>query len=115
MLETTIKAMTVQYGEPTRVRKKVAAWNVTAHLGVVVQLDSPSYGKDVHVWLPHFSHAKEVPQNTISYPADKGRHSGTYASPELQKGKPALRVTVKTNSELTGLISYINALRQFKA
>lgn len=115
MLKTTIKAMTDQYGEPTRVRKKVAAWNVTAHLGVVVQLDSPSYGKDVHVWLPHFTHAKTMPQNALPYPADKGRHSGTYASPELQKGKPALRVTVKTNSELTGLISYINSLRQFKA
>ena len=115
MLKTTIKAMTEHYGEPIRVRKKVAAWNVTAHLGVVVQLDSPSYGKDVHVWLAHFTHAKTVPQNTLAYPADKGRHSGTYASPELQKGKPALRVTVKTNSELTGLISYINSLRQFKA
>ncbi len=115
MLDTTIKAMIEQYGEPVRVRKKVAAWNVTAHFGVVVQLDSPQFGKDVHVWIPYFTHAKTLPQNTLPYPADKGRHSGTYASPELGKGKPALRVTVKTKSELTGLITYIDALKQFKA
>ncbi len=107
--------MTEQYGEPIKVKVKVAVWNVTAHFGVVVQLDSPNKGEDVHVWIPHFTHAQTMPQNTLPYPADKGRHSGTYVFPSLQRGKPALRITVKTNNELTGLISYINALRQFKA
>lgn len=115
MLKTTIKAMTEQYGKFVRETMYVMEWNVTAHFGVVVQKDSPQKGQITYVWLPHFSHANTIPKNTTKYPAGKGRHSGTYGAPELQKGKPALRVTVKTNSELTGLISYINALRQFQA
>jgi len=115
MLKTTIKAMTEQYGKFVRETMYVMEWNVTSHIGIVVQKDSPKKGQITYVWLPHFSHANTVPKNTTKYPVGKGRHSGTYVAPSLEKGKPALRVTVNTKAELTELISYIDALRHFKA
>ena len=103
-----------EFGSPSRDRKKVKAWDIASDLGVVVQLDQPNRENAAYIWLPHPGDGRLVPGIAKEYPGESGRngrHSGTFASPGLEPGKPVLKLTIRDEQELSNTIEYIHALR----
>jgi hypothetical protein len=103
-----------EFGSPSRQRVKVKAWNITSGLDAVVQLDFPNKENAAYVWLPHPGDGQTVPEIAKEYPAEagrEGRHSGTFASPGLEPGKPVLKLTIRDAQELSDTIEYIRALK----
>lgn len=88
---------------------KVKAWNVTANLGIVLQVDQPRHGDAAFIWLP-YPRCGAIPEIALEYAGESGRHSGTYPAPGLARGEPALKAIVRTAAELDGLIKYIKAM-----
>lgn len=116
MIKTAINTITAHFGEPVRRRDKVLAWAINDNFGLVVERNTPEKGHYANIWIPHFSYAKTLPNNIAKqYKAGQGRHSNTYASTGLEKGKPAIKIKVKNGMELADLISYVDALKHFKA
>lgn len=115
MLKITLTTLIKHYGEAVRGTDKVLAWRITDTFEVVAERNVPEKGHYANVWLPHFSYAKTLPNNVLLYPKGKGRHSNTYASRGLEKGKPALKIKIKNSMELAELISYIDALKHLRA
>jgi len=114
MLKTkVIEAFTKLYGEPSRITKKVTAWAVTENIGVVVQTDQPNLDDHAYVWLPYPPDNESLPEIALEYAAESGRHSNTYASAGLERGKPALKLFVTSDKELENLILYIDAFKTF--
>ncbi|MDH2420401.1 hypothetical protein [Cobetia amphilecti] len=104
-----IERITKEFGSPARVTVKVTGWNVGDNLGVVVQTDQPNKENQVFVWLPYPPDSELLPKIALEYAAESGRHSNTYPSPGLEKGKPALKLIVSGDEELDDLIDYIMA------
>jgi hypothetical protein len=98
-----------EFGEPKRSRLKVNAWQPNG-IGVVLQVDQPNRDPAAYIWLPYPEDGEIIPEIALQYAAETGRHSGTYASMGLEKGKPALKLIVRTNRELDQTINYIKAM-----
>lgn len=98
-----------EFGLARRKTIKVSAWE-SGELGVVLQTDQPNREAAAFIWLPYPSEGEAVPEIALEYAAKSGRHSGTYASKGLEKGKPALKLIVRTNRELDQTIEYITAM-----
>lgn len=99
-----------EFGAPSRSVVKVRAWEIGRDLGVVVQMDQPNKEHAAFVWLPYPEPGQPVPEIALEYPAESGRHSGTYASPGLGRGEPALKLTIRNAQELEDTVSYIRAM-----
>ena len=108
-----IERISNEFGSPDRITVKVTAWNIGINLGVVVQTDQPNKDDHAFVWLPYPPDYESVPEIALEYAAESGRHSNTYPSPGLEKGKPALKLFVTSTQELDDLISYIKAFKSF--
>lgn len=104
---TARERLAAEFGEPARQTNKVAAWG--KNLGVVRQIDQPNREAASYIWLPHPGHGATIPEIALEYPAESGRNSGTYASKGLEKGKPSLKLTVRTESGLRQTIAYVRA------
>jgi hypothetical protein len=111
--DQVIKKITKEFGLPSRKIVKITAWNITNDLGVVVQTDQPNKEDYAFVWLPYPPDTESLPEIALEYAAESGRHSNTYASPGLERGKPALKLVVTSSQELDDLISYIKAFKSF--
>lgn len=115
LINKSIELLNKEFGEPTRTTLKVNAWNVRIDIGVVLQIDQPTVGNGAHIWIPYPPDGQPIPEMALQYPGDAGRHSNTYPSPGLKKGLPALKLIIKSESELIDSISYIKALRNSTA
>jgi hypothetical protein len=111
--DKVIERITKEFGLPSREIVKITAWNITNSLGVVVQTDQPNKEDYAFVWLPYPPDTESLPEIALEYAAESGRHSNIYASPGLERGKPALKLVVTSSQELDDLISYINAFKSF--
>ena len=111
--EKVIEKITSEFGEPSRVTAKVSAWEVNDNLGIVVEKDNPNRVDHAYVWLPYPPDFESVPEIALEYPAGTGRHSNTYASVGLEKGKPALKLIITNLQELEDVILYIHAFKAF--
>ncbi|SLM28482.1 Stress protein (modular protein) [Desulfamplus magnetovallimortis] len=108
-----IERITKEFGSPARETVKVTAWDVGEDLGVVVQTDQPNKENQAFVWLPYPPDSESLPEIALEYAAESGRHSNTYPSPGLERGRPALKLIVTSDEELDDLISYIKAFKTF--
>jgi 5-methylcytosine-specific restriction endonuclease McrA len=99
-----------EFGAPVRDVVKVKSWNLSDRVGVVLQMDQPTRGETALLWLPHPGDGHSVPDLAIEYPAEAGRHSGTYPAPGLGRGEPALKLVIRTSQELEDTISYARAM-----
>ncbi|MCQ8127486.1 HNH endonuclease [Methylomonas rivi] len=108
-----IERITKEFGTPSRQTVKVTAWEIGSNLGVVVQTDQPNKEDQAFVWLPYPPDSESVPEIALEYAAESGRHSNTYPSAGLERGKPALKLIVTSTQELDDLISYIQAFKAF--
>jgi hypothetical protein len=100
-----------EFGNAARATKKLVAWHLSDDRSVAVQIDLPVGADSAMVWLPYPPNRALLPQNAQVYEAGVGRHSNTYPSPGLDRGKRVLKVTITTDSELNNLVGYINASR----
>lgn len=112
--DQVIERIINEFGMPSRETVKVTAWDLQNNLGVVVQTDQPNRDDYAFVWLPYPPDSESLPEIALEYAAESGRHSNTYPSPGLEKGKPALKLIVTSLEELDDLISYINAFKSFQ-
>jgi len=112
--DQVIERIKNEFGVPSRETVKVTAWDLQSNLGVVVQTDQPNRDDYAFVWLPYPPDSESLPEIALEYAAESGRHSNTYPSPGLEKGKPALKLIVTSPEELDDLISYINAFKSFQ-
>lgn len=111
LMSRAAEVLTEELGSPSRETVKVIAWNARPDLGVVLQIDQPNREQGAFIWLPYPPDGQPVPEVALEYPGESGRHSNTYPSPGLERGLPALKLAVKTESELAQTISFIRALR----
>jgi HNH endonuclease len=110
-LARTLELFTTEFGEPSRKTVKVSAWNLRPDVGIVVQVDQPTREQGALVWLPYPEDGQTIPEIALEYPGEAGRHSNTYPSPGLKRGLPALRLFIRSESELADTINYIKAYR----
>lgn len=73
-------------------------------------MDQPTRENDAYVWLPHPGDGQAVPEIALEYPGEAGRHSGTYPATGLERGRPALKITIHSADELDQIVGYIRAL-----
>lgn len=106
---TVIERLGIEFGQPSRVTKKVTAFDLGG-IGLVVENGERKREDAASVWLPYPPDNGVLPEMALEYPGESGRHSGTYASPGLEKGKPALKLVLRTEQELEDIVSYIRAL-----
>ncbi|BCL61910.1 hypothetical protein DGMP_26030 [Desulfomarina profundi] len=111
--DQVIERILNEFGEPSRTTAKVKAWDITQEIGLVIQTDSPNKVDHAFVWLPYPPENGEIPEVALEYAGETGRHSNTYASPGLEKGKPALKLIITSPNELDDLIQYIIAYKSF--
>jgi hypothetical protein len=96
---------------PSRETVKIKAWDACSGLGVVVQVDQPNREQAAYVWIPYPPDNQPIPEFALEYPGEAGRHSNTYPSPGLRRGLPALKLVIRTESELNDALKYICAFR----
>lgn len=106
-----VERISREFGEPARSLKKIKAWNVTSQLGVVVEIDQPKREDIATVWLPYPNEGQAIPEIAHQYPGETGRHSNTYASPGLEKGKPVLKIKISNCRQLEDTIKYVQAMK----
>lgn len=111
ILNDVLDAFYKEFGTPSRETKKVKAWDILSNLGLVVQVDQPNGGQAAYVWIPYTSGDQPIPEFALEYRGEAGRHSNTYPSPGLGRGLPALKLTIRTRSELNDTLRYIRAFR----
>lgn len=109
--DRVIDRITNEFGQPSRTTLKVTAFEIGNEFGVVVQTDQPANGNKALVWLPYPPDGESIPEIALEYAGESGRHSNTYASSGLERGKPALKLFVTSDKELNGLIEFINAFK----
>lgn len=112
--EHVVERFNREFGRAARTTVKVTAWDVGAELGVVVQTDQPRRGDAAFVWLPYPPDGQQVPEVALEYPGEAGRHSNTYPSPGLERGKPALKLILRSEQELDDTVAYIRAFQAFE-
>lgn len=98
-----------EFGPPTRETAKITGWEING-VGAVLQIDQPNREPAAYIWLPYPNEGQTVPDIALQYAPESGRHSGTYASPGLEKGKAALKLIVRTDREFDQTINYIKAM-----
>lgn len=98
---------TRKFGLPTRNVAKVKSWNFGPNASVVLQVDQPKDESYALLWLPYPEDGRVVPETANEYPGEAGRHSGTYAAKGLERGKPALKITVCSITELDNVVDYL--------
>jgi hypothetical protein len=111
--DKVIERITNEFGAYTRETVKVTAWEVGSNLSIVVQTDQPNKEDHAFVWLPYPPDSEPVPEIALEYAAESGRHSNTYPSSGLERGKPALKLIVTSAQELDDLVSYVKAFKSF--
>lgn len=111
--DKVIEKISKEFGLPSREIVKVTAWEIGSNLGVVVQTDQPNKEDHAFVWMPYPPDSESLPEVALEYAAESGRHSNTYPSSGLERGKPALKLIVTSDQELDDLISYIKAFKTF--
>lgn len=111
--EKVIDRISQEFGVPARKTVKIVAWEVGSNLCIVVQTDQPNKENYAFVWLPYPPDSQPIPEIALEYAAESGRHSNTYKSSGLERGKPALKLIVTSLQELEDLISYIKAFKSF--
>jgi hypothetical protein len=111
--ERVVDRLNNEFGIPSRNISKVTAWNLGADLGVVVQKDQPKSEDAAYVWLPYPPDGQSLPELALEYPGEAGRHSNTYPSPGLERGKPALKLVLRDERELDDTVAYIRAFQLF--
>lgn len=104
-----IERLRKEFGQPSRVTKKVTAFHLGG-IGLVVENGERKREDAASVWLPYPSDSGVLPEMALEYPGEAGRHSGTYPAPGLGKGKPALKLVLRTEQELEDVVSYVRAL-----
>lgn len=107
--DTVIERLGKEFGRPSRVTKKVTAFDLGG-IGLVVENGERKREDAASVWLPYPPDGGSLPEIALEYPGESGRHSGTYPTAGLEKGKPALKLVVRTAQELDDVVSYIRAL-----
>ena len=107
--EAARQRLAKDFGEPCRVTKKVEAWDVNG-VGVVLQIDQPNREAACYIWVPYPPDGALVPEIALEYPENAGRHHHAYPSHGLEKGKPALKLVIRTEREFDDVISYIQAM-----
>lgn len=110
MKSEVISQLTDAFGPPSRETVKVRAWTLTSAVGVVLQVDQPCGDNVAYIWLPYPRDGQSIPDIAVEYPGEAGRHSGTYATPGLRKGEPALKLTVRDAGEIRDVVDYIKAM-----
>jgi hypothetical protein len=105
-----IRQLTEAFGPAARETVKVKSWTVNGTVGVVLQVDQPSSDNVAYVWLPYPRDGQFVPEIAAEYPGEAGRHSGTYATPGLCRGEPALKLTVRDAGEVRDIVAYARAM-----
>lgn len=108
-----IERIRAEFGTPKRTTAKVTAFDVGTSLGVVIQIDQPNKEDAAFVWLPYPPDSQPIPEIALEYAGESGRHSNTYPSPGLERGKPALKLILRTDQELDDTIAYIKAFQRF--
>ncbi len=103
------QALVETLGDPVRSPTKVSEWRV-GNVGLVLQKDQPNRENAAYIWLPYPGDGESVPDLALEYPAESGRHSGTYAALGLHKGEPALKLVVRSHRELELVIAYARAM-----
>jgi len=111
LMSRAADVLTKEFGSPSRKTVKVIDWNVRPDMGVVLQIDQPNREQGALIWVPYPPDGQPVPDIALEYPGEAGRHSNTYPAPGLGRGLPALKLAVKTESELDDTISFIKAFR----
>ena len=111
--ERVVDRFNNEFGGASRTLAKVTAWNVGAELGIVVQTDQSNREEAAYVWLPYPPDGQPVPELALEYPGEAGRHSNTYPSPGLERGKPALKLVLRDERELDDTVTYIRAFQSF--
>lgn len=111
LMVRAVDVLTKEFGSPSRETVKVIAWNVRPDMGVVLQIDQPNREQGAFIWVPYPPDGQLVPETALEYPGEAGRHSNTYPSPGLGRGFPALKLALKTESDLEDTISFIKAFR----
>lgn len=104
------EAFSAEFGSPDRETKKVAAWEAGAEVSFVLQKDQPAKADVAIVWLSHPGDGAVVPEDALEYAAESGRHSNTYPSPGLERGKPALKMAVSDPAQIASLVEYARAM-----
>lgn len=98
-------------GLPTRSTKYVSAWRINELIDVVLETlyENKSNCSYTYAWLP--TSCKDVIESLIAttYAIGKGRHSNTYASNGLEKGKSALKIKLTDTSQVKLLIERLAA------
>lgn len=110
MKSEIIRELTEAFGSAARETVKVKSWTLNATVGLVLQIDQPSSDSAAYVWLPYPKDGQSIPEIAAEYPAEAGRHSGTYATPGLHKGQPALKVTLQDAGEVRDIVAYAKAM-----
>lgn len=111
MLREKIAArFAAEFGVPRRDPIKVISWPIGETIEIVLQKDQPNREDAAFVWLPYPADGEAVPEMALEYAAEAGRHSGTYASRGLEKGQPALKLIIRSEAEVSDIISYARAL-----
>jgi hypothetical protein len=111
--DVVIDRLASEFGAPSRITAKVTAFDLGETLGVVIQTDQPTKQDEAFLWLPYPPDSQPVPEMALEYAGESGRHSNTYPSPGLQKGKPALKLILRDQKELEEIIIYIKAFKKF--
>ncbi len=111
LMSRAIEVLTESFGAPSRKTVKVIEWIARHDLGVVLQIDQPVREQGAFIWLPYPPDGQPIPDIALEYPSEAGRHSNTYPSPGLGRGEPALKLVVRTESELYDTVSFIKAFR----
>ena len=107
--DTVIERLGKEFGQPSRITKKVTAFDLD-RIGLVVENGERKREDAASLWLPYPPDSGVLPEMALEYPGESGRHSGTYPAPGLEKGKPALKLVLRTEQELDDVVSYIRAL-----
>ncbi len=112
MIVRSIAVLSENFGVPDRRDRlvKIIRWSIGHDLGVVLQIDQPKE-QCAYIWLPYPPDGQLIPEIALEYPGEAGRHSNTYPSPGLGRGLPALKLFIRTESELNDTVAYIKAFR----
>lgn len=110
MKSAVVERLTKEFGAPLRDKVKVKSWNLPNQVGVVVQVDQPMGEDAAYLWLPYPGDGQPVHENALEYPAEAGRHSGTYPAAGLKRGEPALKLTIRDRAKLDDVVEYIRAM-----
>ena len=111
MIVRAIAVLTENFGTPSRETVKVIAWEARHDIGIVLQIDQPNREQGAFIWVPYPPDGQLIPEIALEYPSEAGRHSNTYPSPGLGRGLPAIKLFVRTETELYDSVAYIKAFR----